>query len=38
MGELDQFITHRLCFDELEKGLVIMKNKSEEYLKVMIER
>lgn len=34
----EQFITHRLCFDELEKGLVIMKNKSEEYLKVMIER
>ena len=32
----EQYITQRLSFDELEKGLQIMRDKSEEYLKVMI--
>lgn len=33
----DKLITHNLSFDELEKGLRIMKDKTEEYLKIMIE-
>lgn len=32
----EQFITHKFAFDELEKGLHIMREKSEEYVKVMI--
>lgn len=32
----EQYITQRLPFDELEKGLHIMRDKSEDYLKVMI--
>ena len=34
----EQYITQRLSFDELEKGLLIMRDKSEDYLKVMITR
>lgn len=30
-----QFITHRLPFEELERGLLVMKEKREEYGKVM---
>jgi len=29
-------ITHKLSFDELEKGLLVMNTKSEEYIKVMM--
>ena len=29
-------ITHRLKFEELEKGLKIMRDKTEDYVKVMI--
>lgn len=32
----EQYITQRLDFEELEEGLRIMRDKSEEYLKVMI--
>lgn len=31
-------ITHRLSFEELHRGLEIMRDKSEYYNKVMIER
>lgn len=34
----EEFITHKLAFDELEQGLHIMRNKTEEYGKVMIGR
>lgn len=32
----EQFITNKLGFEELEKGLRIMKDKAKEYIKVMI--
>ncbi|MCR5655356.1 MAG: galactitol-1-phosphate 5-dehydrogenase [Lachnospiraceae bacterium] len=32
----EQLITQRLKFDELEKGLLIMRDKTEDYCKVMI--
>lgn len=35
--EPEIMITHRFALEDLEKGLSIMRNKSEEYLKVMIE-
>ena len=34
----EALITHKLAFDELEKGLMIMCNKKEDYVKVMIVR
>lgn len=33
----EQFISHRFELDDLEKGLHIMRDKSEDYMKVMIE-
>lgn len=33
----EQFISHRFGFNELNKGLDIMRNKTEDYIKVMIE-
>lgn len=33
----EDFITHRLPFEELERGLHIMRDKSEEYMKVIVE-
>ena len=33
----EQFISHRFAFEELDKGLEIMRNKTEDYIKVMIE-
>lgn len=33
----EQFISHLLQFKELEKGTIIMRDKTEDYLKVMIE-
>ena len=33
----EQFISHRFKLEELEKGLHIMRDKSEDYMKVMIE-
>lgn len=32
----ERYITQRFCLDELEKGLHIMRDKTEEYVKVMI--
>lgn len=32
----EQFITHRLPFEELGRGLSIMRDKSEEYVKIML--
>lgn len=34
----ERLITHKLKFEELEKGLKIMKDKTEDYVKVMIGR
>ena len=34
----ERLITHKLEFEELEKGLKIMKDKTEDYVKVMIVR
>ena len=34
----ERLITHKLGFEELEKGLKIMKDKTEDYVKVMIVR
>lgn len=34
----EKLITHKLGFEELEKGLKIMKDKTEDYVKVMIVR
>lgn len=34
----EQFITRRLAFDELRKGLHIMRDKTEEYGKIMVHR
>lgn len=34
--EPEQFITHLLSFDELLKGLTVMKDKTEDYVKVML--
>lgn len=34
----EQYITQKFSFEELEKGLHIMKNKTEEYVKVMMIR
>lgn len=33
----EMFISHRFGFNELNKGLEIMRNKTEDYIKVMIE-
>lgn len=33
----EKLITHRFAFEELEKGLHIMRDKKEEYIKVMLE-
>lgn len=33
----EQFISHRFAFEELDKGLAIMRDKTEDYIKVMIE-
>ena len=33
----EQLITHRLKPDELEKGLHVMRDKTEEYVKVMVD-
>ena len=33
----EQFITHRLSIEELEKGLLIMRDKIEDYCKIIIE-
>lgn len=33
----EKLITHRFSLEELEKGLLIMRDKSEEYVKVMID-
>ena len=32
------YITQKFSFEELDKGLLIMRDKTEEYLKIMIER
>ena len=32
----EELITHRLRLEELERGLLIMRDKSEEYIKVMV--
>ena len=32
----EKFISHKFAFEELGKGLDIMRNKTEEYIKVMI--
>lgn len=32
----ERLISHKLSFDELDKGLEMMKTKSEEYIKVMV--
>lgn len=39
-GKIDpeQYITHKFSFEGLEKGLSIMRDKSEEYVKLMITR
>ena len=34
----EKLITHKLGFEELEKGLKIMRDKTEDYVKVMIVR
>nr|WP_031391032.1 galactitol-1-phosphate 5-dehydrogenase [Kineothrix alysoides] len=34
----EEYITQRILFDELEKGLRIMRDKTEEYVKVMVVR
>ena len=34
----EKLITHKLGFEELEKGLMIMRDKTEDYVKVMIRR
>lgn len=34
--EPERLITHLLSFEELQKGLTIMRDKSEEYVKVMV--
>jgi len=34
----ERLITHKLAFEELEKGLKIMRDKTEDYVKVMIGR
>lgn len=34
----EQCITHRLSLEELEKGLLVMRDKTEEYIKVMAVR
>ena len=31
-----RLITHRLPFEELEKGICIMRDKTEEYVKIML--
>ena len=34
----EKLITHKLGFEEFEKGLKIMRDKTEDYVKVMIVR
>lgn len=34
----EQYITHKLAFEDLEQGLRIMRDKTEEYVKVMVTR
>ena len=34
----ERFITKKLAFDQLEQGLVVMRDKTEEYVKIMIYR
>ena len=34
--EPERLITHRLALEELERGLVMMRDKTEDYCKIMI--
>ena len=33
----EQFITHKLGIEDLDKGLLVMRDKTEEYIKIMME-